>query len=236
MSSLSVMLIPSRMNLQILKQRKQSASLGYSLLKRKSDALTSKFHRLLRATIQGKERLVEGLREASYSLANAVWSAEDFKSLVIESVGRPSATLKLRGENIAGVLLPVFTLHTDPTADVLTNLSLSSGGNAIQSVKTAHLAALEIMVELASLQISFIILNEEIRMTNRRINALDNVLIPRIDLNLQHILRELDEMEREEFYRLKMIKKVKEKESNTIESARKHQQSLFDHIDDDIVV
>ncbi|BAM40214.1 vacuolar ATP synthase subunit D [Theileria orientalis strain Shintoku] len=236
MSSLSVMLIPSRMNLQILKQRKQSANLGYSLLKRKSDALTSKFHRLLRATIQGKEKLVEGLREASYSLANAVWSAEDFKSLVIESVGRPSATLKLRGENIAGVLLPVFTLHTDPTADVLANLSLSSGGNAIQSVKTAHLAALELMVELASLQISFIILNEEIRMTNRRINALDNVLIPRIDLNLQHILRELDEMEREEFYRLKMIKKIKEKESNTIESARKHQQSLFDHIDDDIVV
>lgn len=57
------------------------------------------------------------MKDATYSLANAVWSAEDFKSLVIESVGRPSVTLKLRGENIAGVLLPVFSLQTDPTVD-----------------------------------------------------------------------------------------------------------------------
>ncbi|XP_952227.1 vacuolar ATP synthase subunit d, putative [Theileria annulata] len=236
MSSLSVLLIPSRMNLQNLKQRRHNAHLGYSLLKRKSDALTSKFHRLLRATVQGKERLVEGLKDATYSLANAVWSAEDFKSLVIESVGRPSVTLKLRGENIAGVLLPVFSLHTDPTVDLFANLSLSSGGSAIQSVKTTHLAALDILVELASLQISFIILNEEIRMTNRRINALDNVLIPSIDRNLEYIRRELDEMEREEFYRLKMIKKHKEREESEKETEPRQYQSFFDPVDDDIVV
>lgn len=57
------------------------------------------------------------------------------------------------------------------------------------------------MVELASLQTAFTILDEVIRATNRRVNAIEHVVIPRLENTVKYILSELDEMDREEFFR-----------------------------------
>ncbi|KAK1933043.1 V-type ATPase, D subunit family protein [Babesia divergens] len=249
--------LPSRMMLQILKQKRTNAFLGYSLLKRKSDALTSKFRKLLKDTIQGKEKVIEGFNEASYALANAVWSAGDFKSLVVESVGRSAVTLRVRTENVAGVILPNFELKIDPTVDVIANLGLASGGNVINSVRTAHVEFLQTLAELASLQVtdhttsyhvqvSFMMLAQEIKMTNRRVNALDNLVIPTIDNNMEYIKRELDEIEREEFYRLKMVRNMNQDDfgpkgnssSNAHDSSHNADPpgSIFEELDDEIFV
>ncbi|GFE53086.1 vacuolar ATP synthase subunit [Babesia ovis] len=242
--------LPSRMMLQVLKQKRANAHLGYSLLKRKSDALTSKFRKLLKDTIQGKEKVIEGFNEASYALANAVWSAGDFKSLVVESAGRSAVTLRVRTENVAGVVIPHFELKIDPTVDVIANIGLTTGGNVIHSVKTAHLEFLETLAELASLQVSFMMLEQEIKMTNRRVNALDNLVIPTIDDHVEYIKRELDELEREEFYRLKMVRNMNQEDevpsrSSSSSKTDEHQvhhrkssevQSAFDQVDADIVV
>ena len=48
-----------------------------------------------------------------------------------------------------------------------------------------------------------------IKVTNRRVNAIDNVIIPRIERTISYITSELDEAEREEFYRLKKIQEKK---------------------------
>jgi V-type H+-transporting ATPase subunit D len=55
-------------------------------------------------------------------------------------------------------------------------------------------------------------LDEALKVTNRRVNALENVTIPRIEDTLAYIARELDELEREDFTRLKIVKKKKEVE------------------------
>jgi len=60
--------------------------------------------------------------------------------------------------------------------------------------------------------------------TNRRVNALENVTIPKIEGVLDYIARELDELEREDFTRLKLVKSSKEeaaKEQELLEAAEK---------------
>ena len=66
------------------------------------------------------------------------------------------------------------------------------------------------MVRLASLQTSFVTLDEALKVTNRRVNALENVTIPRIEEIIAYVKRELDELEREDFTRLKMVKAKKD--------------------------
>lgn len=54
---------------------------------------------------------------------------------------------------------------------------------------------------MASLQTAFTILDEVIRATNRRVNAIEHVVIPRLENTVKYITSELDEMDREEFFR-----------------------------------
>merc|ERR1712027_189239 len=68
------------------------------------------------------------------------------------------------------------------------------------------------LIKLASLQTAFKTLDEEIKMTSRRVNALEYVLIPKIEDIIAYITQEMDEQAREEFFRVKKVvekKKVK---------------------------
>jgi hypothetical protein len=71
--------------------------------------------------------------------------------------------------------------------------------------------AVELLVELASLQTSFLTLDEAIKTTNRRVNALENVVKPKLENTISYIKGELDELEREEFFRLKKVQANKKK-------------------------
>ena len=102
------------------------------------------------------------------------------------------------------------------------------------------------LVELASLQTSFVTLDEVIKITNRRVNAIEHVIIPRIEKTLAYIISELDEMEREEFYRLKKVQDKKKvirdaKEANRLalkEAGRLKEEeaaNILDEGDEDLL-
>lgn len=55
------------------------------------------------------------------------------------------------------------------------------------------------------LQTAFVILDEVIKLTNRRVNAIEHVIIPRYENTIKYILSELDEQDREEFFRLDLV-------------------------------
>ena len=78
---------------------------------------------------------------------------------------------------------------------------LGRGGQQVLRSKEVYAKAVETLVELASLQTAFMILDEVIRATNRRVNAIEHVVIPKLENTIKYITSELDEMDREEFFR-----------------------------------
>ena len=101
--------------------------------------------------------------------------------------------------------------ETGATADNQ-SLGLVGGGKKIVAVRQKFTALLDMLIKLASLQTSFVTLDEAMKVTNRRVNALENVTIPKIEKTLAYIGRELDELEREDFTRLKLVQGKKEQE------------------------
>ena len=131
-----------------------------------------------------------------------------------------------RTDNVAGVKLPVFS-QRDTGVDVnKDNLGLLGGGRKITACREKFSEYLKALICLASLQTSFLAMDEALKVTNRRVNALENVTIPKIVAVIDMINRELDELEREDFTRLKKVqanKQVKiiaeEKEKKALEIA-----------------
>jgi V-type H+-transporting ATPase subunit D len=204
----------NRMMLQQFKARLVGAKKGFQLLKKKRDALKTRFQQMLREIVECKRAVGEGMKEASFSLAKAKWAySGDITEAVVQRVKRPSATLKLNAENVAGVLLPIFELQRDGSKDQsLLSLGAGQGGQVVQTCRNEHVRMLEQIVKMASLQTCFVALDEEIKMTSRRVNALDYVVIPRIESVVKYIEQEMDELEREEFFRIKkVVEKKKEK-------------------------
>ena len=64
---------------------------------------------------------------------------------------------------------------------------------------------LELLVSIATLQAQFVTVETELKLTNRRVNALEFVVLPRIETTIKWIQSELDELDREDFYRLKCV-------------------------------
>eukprot|EP00753_Platysulcus_tardus_P021320 PLAT8820.1.p1 GENE.PLAT8820.1~~PLAT8820.1.p1 ORF type:complete len:278 (+),score=145.11 PLAT8820.1:59-892(+) len=206
--------VPSRMTLQILKAKKTGAKKGYELLKKKSDALTAKMRGMLKAIQTLKMDIGDLMKEASFALAEATWAAGDFRRNVLEGSGKAEVRVFTRVENHSGVRLPKFIRmdggDDDSGDSTLGSLGLGGGGKKIKACKSSFQLLLDALIRLASLQTSFVTLDEAIKVTNRRVNALDNVVIPRLEGQVAFIIRELDEMEREEFFRLKKIQAKKE--------------------------
>ena len=148
------------------------------------------------------------------------YAAGDFKTKVLE--GNFVASVRVTGQtdNIAGVKIPVFR-QFDTGAEHLENIGLAGGGRKIAECKEKFTNLLAVLVKLASLQTSFVNMDEALKVTNRRVNALENVTLPRIEKTLSYITSELDELEREDFTRLKKVKDQNSKRQAAQAAAKK---------------
>ena len=87
-----------------------------------------------------------------------------------------AASVGVQVDNVAGVQLPRFIAHV-PASGVEghAELGLSGGGAEIRDAQNTWANILKVVIRLATLQQQFLKLDNAIRLTARRVNALENV-------------------------------------------------------------
>jgi V-type H+-transporting ATPase subunit D len=206
---MSEKVMPSRNTLAIYKTRVKGAQKGHSLLKKKSDALTLKLREVLRQIYDIKVSVGTNMKVAYFSLVEVYNSAGVSIKNQIQQDQAPKSAVRVSIEvtNCAGVILP---LYKKSSADVQKKLTgISQGGQQITRSNQVFAKTLDALIELATLQTSFVTVDAALKVTNRRVNALEYVVIPRLQSTVRYIVDELDEIDREEFFRLKMVQKKK---------------------------
>uniref|UniRef100_A0A914END1 V-type ATP synthase subunit D n=1 Tax=Acrobeloides nanus TaxID=290746 RepID=A0A914END1_9BILA len=197
--------------------RYKAAVKAQGLLKNKADALNVRFRLTLKEMIECKSKLGDMMKDACISVAMARRTAGDYSVTVINNVyknaseNRPAEyRVVTKWENVVGVHLPIFEPTALGSKPSMTDLvGLAKGGIGLSEVKRKHRQLLGYLVKLAQLQTAFISLDNERKLINRRVNALENVIVPKIQNTIKYIQDELEEKEREELYRIKKVIAIK---------------------------
>jgi V-type H+-transporting ATPase subunit D len=201
--------LPSRMQLMVQKIRLKGAMKGHSLLKKKADALMVHHRKIMRELRDAKVSVVDEMKQAHFSVTAAVFVAGDISFPVQESLKIPAYKTTLNVSNIAGVQIPGLRSEDGDANTAGLVSGVGKGGEQVKGARTRFRTTLSILVKIAALQTSWVVLDKAIKVTNRRVNALEKVVIPKVEGTIAYITSELDEMEREEFFRLKMVQKKK---------------------------
>ena len=115
--------------------------------------------------------------------------------------------VRIHTENVAGVMKPNFIVKgmDDQNADE-DLIGITGGGQAIARTREAFKRYLKLLIGIASLQTQFTAVERVLKVTKRRVNALEFKVIPELEEAKVFIQLRLEEMEREETFRLKRFK------------------------------
>lgn len=197
---------PTRMELLKLKQREKLAVKGYSLLKEKRNALIMEFFNILERVKGSRERVEEQLREAFKDLTEAQVMMGDVAVERAAMAVKGSVEVDIDSRSIMGVVVPVVDARATRRTVVERGYGLVDTSVKLDEAARKFEESLALIIELGEIEKTIRLLAGEIESTKRRVNALEHIIIPRLKNTVKYIEMRLEEMERENFVRLKMIK------------------------------
>ena len=206
---------PTRMELIKKNAQIKLAEQGRDLLREKMDALIQEFFHIMVSVSKSREELeiAAAVAQRSLSVAEAVDDPVALKSASFAT--KRALALDIRGKNIMGVPVPLVQ-RTSVTKSVLERgYSLIGTSGRIDEAAEKFEAELDLIVGLAETETSLRRLGDEIQMNRRRVNALEQVLIPELKRQAKYIKIAIEEREREDLYRLKKVKKILERRKAT---------------------
>ena len=194
---------PTKGNLIALKNSLALARNGYDLMDRKRNIL-------VRETME----LIEGAKEIQTKIVDAYIIAYDAlqkANIDLGTVDQIALTcpvddsLKIYNRSVMGVVLPKAEIDPQKEVNLFGYAATSQSFDiAVQKFNEVK----ELTVRLAEIESSIFRLSAAIRRTQKRANALKNIVIPRFISQVSNISDVLDEREREEFSHLKVIKRT----------------------------
>ena len=204
---MAVQAVPTKGNLMNTKKSLSLAKNGYELLDKKRNILIREMMTLIEHANAIQQKIDDAYEEAYIALQTANITngfCEDISnSIPIED------TLSLDSRSVMGVEIPILSVGERPQHDFL-HYGLRNTNSAVDKVYMKFSEVKYLTVELAEIENSVYRLADAIKKTQKRANALKNIMIPKFEETVKFITDALDEKDREEFSRLKVIKKKKQ--------------------------
>ena len=197
---------PTRSELIVTRRRIKLSISGHKLLKMKRDGLIIAFFELLPKVKDMRSQLVELYTVADKKLAVAM--VADGKSSLRSAANcvRTPPQVELSEYNIMGVVVPKIKVSTIQKSVEERGYGLIGTSVRIDESVHAFEKLTEKVLEAAELETTMKKLLDEIESTKRRVNALEFKVIPQLEEVAAYITLRLEELERENIFRLKRIK------------------------------
>jgi V/A-type H+-transporting ATPase subunit D len=194
------------MGLLEVRGRREVAARGARLLRAKREVLAGELHKLTRQVLEGRDQLDATLERAVVALAMArALDGEPGLEALAWGAGREIPLLvslrRVWGVATPSVAAPTLARHAGERGGAVT-----SWGPSASETARRHEEALEVLLRIASHELHLARLGEEIQATSRRINALEQLSLPRLEAEASRIEGALEERDREDAVRLKRFR------------------------------
>jgi len=199
---------PTRMELLDIRKKLTLAEKGHKLLEEKRDALVEQFFSVIERRNTLSEEIDGALQDAFLSLIQAQMIMGEEKVRELSSFSKELDDLSFKTDNIMGVKIPKIILEDIQPAKPSYDFSTSCA--KLDDAQQQFSGILVNLLELADLEGGIKSLAVEIEKTKRRVNVLENTLIPKLYATRKYIEMQLEEREREDFFRRKRIKALME--------------------------
>jgi V/A-type H+-transporting ATPase subunit D len=199
----------TRMNLMLCKEQVRVAGDGVRLLKSKRDALLKEFLDLTDTVLSSRSELESLCREATNTL-NLARAREGSEALVSAGLAsQRSISLQITERQVWGIPVPQIASRDLARSPDARGYSFWGTSLLVDETASAFEKVLQQCLHSAMDEVRLRRIGEEIRKTSRRVNALEQILLPSLDAEIGRILRLLDERAREDVFRLKRLKAKK---------------------------
>jgi V/A-type H+-transporting ATPase subunit D len=194
---------------------------GKNILEKKKEALLGRFLNMVRQYKGKREALLDNLvyLKTSLALTRARDGSVTVRSLALAT--SQDVALDITKDNVMGT--KIFGMkHTALRRDMLSRgYNPASTSSRIEAVAETTEGLLDDMLAIAHLEHNIKTVGKEMGALNRKINALEETIIPNLRKKLRFIQDALEQNEREELFRLKMVKRVKGRKAEEEAAAAK---------------
>ena len=194
---------PTRSNLIRVRQELEFAREGFEILDRKREVLTTELIRMAHdaETMQTEMKKLQADAYRRLAKAQLTMGREHIEWAALAAHKSVDVQLKFRG--IMGVAIPMVEASGEPPEMLY---SLADTSAMLDEATNAFREVLKRIPELSHLVTSVFRLANELRKTQRRVNALQHIFIPEYEETVAFIVSTLEEREREDTFRLKRLK------------------------------
>jgi V/A-type H+-transporting ATPase subunit D len=209
---------PTRMELIRKNAQIKLAEQGRDLLREKMDALIREFFRIMETVSRSRDDLETMANVAQQSLLTALATDDPVTVKSASFATKRGLTLDIKGKNIMGVPVPVIEKKRISKSVFERGYSIIGTSGRIDEAAEKFEGELDLVIGLAETETALKRLGGEIQMTRRRVNALEQVLIPQLKSQAKYIENTIDEREREDLFRLKKVKKIIERKKRAAQA------------------